>query len=163
MRLEKTMFSTQQLPKAGRRGQRLGLLVAVTLGMFCLSAVPHPVLASAPDPLAAAFSDDSGFKPMDKTELADQRGGFDGIAFGIFLSGTLSQPVTSTLPPGLTVATTAPNQVQIVGGIGNLAGANGIFQFTNVVGNMNVINNNIIINVSLQAASPTNTTAVLPF
>jgi hypothetical protein len=99
---------------------------------------------------------------MDKQDMSEQRGGYDGIAFGIFLNGTLSQPVTTTVPDGLTVSTLSPSQVQIVGGIGNLAGASGIFQFTNVVGDMNVINNNIIINVTIQPGSPTNTVTLIP-
>ena len=113
------------------------------------------------DPMAAAFSDSSAFTPMSNKEMGEQRGGFDGIAFGIFLSGTL-QPNTQTLPPGLTVTSTTPNQIQVVGGIGNLAGASGIFQFTNIVGNLNVVNNNIIINVTLQPQSPGNAGSTFP-
>jgi len=132
------------------------------MGMICLAASSQPASAMAADPLAAAFSDNADFKPMTKSEMASARGGFDGIAFGIFLSGTLSQPVTTTLPAGLTVSTLSPSQVQIIGGIGNLAGASGIFQFTNIVGDMNVVNNNIIINVSVQASSPVNAVTFIP-
>ena len=88
--------------------------------------------------------------------MAEARGGMDGIAFGIFLSGTLNAPNTTTLPPGVSVTTPGSGQIQIIGGIGNLAGASGIFQLTNIIGDMNVVNNNIIINVSLQTSPPTN-------
>jgi len=138
----------------------LGALTAcVLLGVMAFAT---PASAAASDDLASAFSDDSGFTEMDKQDMSEQRGGYDGIAFGIFLNGTLNQPVTTTVPDGLTVSTLSPSQVQIVGGIGNLAGASGIFQFTNVVGDMNVINNNIIINVTVQPGSPTNTTTFIP-
>lgn len=118
--------------------------------------------SASPDAaLADAFGDDSGFKPMTKAEMSDARGGLDGIAFGIFLSGTLNAPQSTPLPPGVTVTPLGSGQVQIIGGIGNLAGANGIFQITNVIGDMNVINNNIIINVTIQPQSPTTTTGLL--
>jgi hypothetical protein len=134
-------------------------MVCVVLGSL---GVTSTAAAGTSNELASAFSDDSGFTEMDKSDMADQRGGYDGIAFGIFLSGTLSQPVTTTLPPGLTVTAPSPSQVQIVGAVGNLGNASGIFQFTNVVGDMNVINNNIVINVSIQSGSPTNTTIPIP-
>ncbi|MFI4975127.1 MAG: hypothetical protein ACHP84_11360 [Caulobacterales bacterium] len=110
---------------------------------------------AAADPMAAAFEDPSAFKPMDNKEMGEARGGFDGVAFGIFLNGTITQQVPPTLPPGITVTTT-PNSIQVIGAFGNFAGANGIFQLTNVNGNFNVINNNIIINVIVQPQSPTN-------
>jgi hypothetical protein len=99
---------------------------------------------------------------MSDSDLAHQRGGFDGVAFGIFLSGTLNQPTTSVLPAGMTVTSLSPSQVQIVGGVGNLAGANGIFQFTSIVGDMNIVNNNIIVNVAVQPASPVNSVTFIP-
>jgi hypothetical protein len=156
------MFSTHECLEAKGYGRWLGLLPALVLGTICLAASSWPALASPPGALASAFASDADFEPMTTTEMAGQRGGFDGIAFGIFLSGTLSQPVTTTLPAGLTVSTLSPSQVQIVGGIGNLAGANGIFQITNIVGDMNVVNNNIIINVSIQPSSPTNAVSFIP-
>lgn len=139
-----------------------GLLSALVLATMYLAASPRTALATPSGALASAFVGDADFEPMTTADMAGQRGGFDGIAFGIFLSGSLSQPTTTTLPAGLSVSTLSPSQVQIVGGIGNLAGANGIFQITNIVGDMNVVNNNIIINVSMQPTSPTNTTSMIP-
>jgi hypothetical protein len=139
-----------------RRIRLIGLLSVLVLGAICMSAVAYPALSAPIGPLAGAFSDDAEFSPMTKEEMSKQRGGYDGVAFGIFLSGTLNQPITTTLPAGLTVSALDPNQVQIIGAIGNIGSASGIFQFTNIVGNMNVVNNNIIINVSIQSTSPTN-------
>jgi hypothetical protein len=138
-------------------GARLSCRLAVAIVLLTAGAAPAAAAAISPAALADAFSNQTGFAPMDRADLGEQRGGYDGIAFGIFLSGTLSQPATSALPAGITVSTLANNQIQIVGGVGNLAGASGIFQFTNVVGDMNVINNNIIINVTVQPGAPTNT------
>ncbi|MFI4934568.1 MAG: hypothetical protein ACHP7N_08115 [Caulobacterales bacterium] len=121
-------------------------------------ATTPPAAPSDSDALASAFSGDSGFQAMDNKEMAGERGGMDGIEFGIFLTGTLNTPVGTPLPPGIT--TPSPGQIQILGGLGNLAGANGIFQITNVIGDMNVINNNIIINVTIQNSAPGNTTTI---
>jgi hypothetical protein len=142
-----------------RRAHLLALLIAAACG---LAAMAGPAQAAASSRMAAAFADGADFTPMSDSDLARQRGGFDGVAFGIFLSGTLNQPTTSALPAGVTVTTTSPSQVQIVGGVGNLAGANGIFQFTSIVGNMNVVNNNVIINVAVQPASPVNSVTLIP-
>lgn len=145
-------------PAIAIRAFRL-LTACMVLGVCAINA---PNRTATADDLSAAFDDGSGFTEMDKQDMSEQRGGYDGIAFGIYLSGTLNQPVTSSVPAGLTVSNISPSQVQIVGGVGNLGGANGIFQFTNVVGDMNVINNNIIINVNVQPGSPTNSANFLP-
>jgi hypothetical protein len=134
--------------------------VAATPAVDASSADASPAGASPDAALADAFSDDSGFKPMTKSEMSEARGGLDGVAFGIFLTGTLNAPQSTTLPPGVTVTPLGSGQVQIIGGLGNLAGANGIFQFTNVIGDLNVINNNLIINVVIQSQSPTTTSSV---
>jgi hypothetical protein len=142
---------------------RSGLLALMIVAACGLAGTAGPAQAAASRAVAAdAFADGANFTPMSDSELAAQRGGFDGVAFGIFLSGTLNQPTSSVLPAGMTVTALSPSQVQIVGGVGNLAGANGIFQFTNIVGDMNVVNNNIIINVAVQPASPVNSVTFIP-
>ena len=143
---------------------RSGLLALMMIAAACgLAATAGPAQAAASHAFAdAAFADGADFTPMSDSDLAHQRGGFDGVAFGIFLSGTLNQPTTSVLPAGMTVTSLSPSQVQIVGGVGNLAGANGIFQFTSIVGDMNIVNNNIIVNVAVQPASPVNSVTFIP-
>jgi hypothetical protein len=153
------MKSTRGHLKTMRSGL-LALMIAAACG---LAATAGPAQATASHAFAdAAFADGADFTPMSDSDLAHQRGGFDGVAFGIFLSGTLNQPTTSVLPAGMTVTSLSPSQVQIVGGVGNLAGANGIFQFTSIVGDMNVVNNNIIVNVAVQPASPVNSVTFIP-
>jgi hypothetical protein len=146
----------------GQQGRPLfsGLLPALLLGIGCLTvSVGHAQAATAPDPLSDAFADgDSTFKPMNNDEMASARGGFDGVAFGIFVDGVINQPTGNTLPVGVTATVPAPNQIQIIGAIGNLAGASGVFQFVNVVGNSNVINNNVIINVTVLPTAPADST-----
>ncbi len=157
------MMSASGHPRAARLATRAGLLTILVVAMTGLAGSVTPAKATASHAVvAAAFADDADFTPMSDSDLATQRGGFDGIAFGIFLSGTLNQPTTNVLPAGMTVSAVSPSQVQIIGGVGNLAGASGIFQFTNIVGDMNVVNNNIIINVAVQPASPVNSVSLIP-
>jgi len=147
-----TMNSTngRTTPRSGRTvcGKVLPMLF---LSLSCLAAsVGHAYAMNNEDALAGAFADgDSSFKEMSNDDMAGQRGGYDGVAFGIFLTGDITTTPTQTLPPGVTATVTGPDQLQIIGGVGTFGNASGIFQFVNVVGNSNVINNNVIINVTV--------------
>jgi len=82
-------------------------------------------------------------------ELAGVRGGFNGLAFAVFFQGFSD---TNQFTGSLTVDTTGAfggpptslsvngNQVNMQAVIGNLNGAQGVFQFTQVLGNFNVVN-----------------------
>jgi hypothetical protein len=136
--------------RGAARGRRL--LPLLLLSFSCLAAsIGHAyAMTSSNDALAGAFADgDSSFKEMSTDDMSSQRGGFDGIAFGIFLNGTVTTLATNQLPAGVTAEQTGPSQIQIVGAVGSLGNATGIFQFVNVVGNSNVINNNVIINIAV--------------
>jgi hypothetical protein len=145
----------------GYRGNRRSGLLAILILASGIAGTAGQAQAAA-SMVAAAFSDGADFAPMSDADMARQRGGFDGVAFGITLSGTLNQPTTNVLPDGMALTALSPGQVQITGGVGNLGGANGIFQFTSIVGDMNVVNNNIIINVAVQPASPVNSVTLIP-
>jgi hypothetical protein len=137
------------------------LWICLAMAAFC-GIVARPSSANAmAGPLSAAFASDADFKAMSNGEMSKERGGFDGVAFGVYFTGVLNQPVSSSLPPGVTVSTT-PSQIQIVGGLGSFGNAAGIFQFTNIIGNMNVVNNNIIVNIAVQPQSPTNSVSTVP-
>lgn len=140
--------------RMGRRGRTVcgRVLPLLFLSLSCLAASFGQARAmNASDAaLAGAFADgDSSFQEMSSDDMSKQRGGYDGVAFGIFLNGTVTSTTTGDLPPGVTATVTGPDQLQIIGGVGTFGNATGIFQFVNVVGNSNVINNNVIINVTV--------------
>jgi hypothetical protein len=138
-----------------RRGAPHGLLPLLLLSFTCVAAsFGHAYALTPNDALAGAFEDgdSSSFKEMSTDDMSKQRGGFDGIAFGIFLNGNITSTPSNSLPPGVIATVTGPDQLQIIGGVGTFGNATGIFQFVNVVGNSNVINNNVIINVTVLPA-----------
>ena len=142
----------------GLRGKTVcgRVLPLLFLSLSCLAAsVSHAHAMNTDDALAGAFAggDTASFKQMSSDDMATQRGGFDGVAFGIFINGDITSTPTQTLPPGVTATITGPDQLQIIGGVGTFGNASGIFQFVNVVGNSNVINNNVIINVTVLPSS----------
>jgi hypothetical protein len=154
------MSSDWKTNPSGRLRPRGWLSLCLAVASVAFVAQPSSAHAMA-GPLSAAFAADADFQTMSNGEMAKERGGFDGVAFGIYFSGMLNQPVTSNLPAGVTVSTTS-NQVQIVGAVGSFGNAAGIFQLTNIIGNMNVVNNNIIVNIAVQPQSPTNTVSTVP-
>jgi hypothetical protein len=96
-------------------------------------------------------------------ELAQQRGGFMGIAFsatfvatvenlngnvtGAGTAGASTSGVTGSNPP-VTYAIEG-GQVQLSSFIGNLSGLNGVFQLTSVNGVGNIVNSHLTLNVAL--------------
>ncbi|TKB95668.1 MAG: hypothetical protein E8D41_00485 [Nitrospira sp.] len=109
--------------------------------------------------LAPVDEDEWGI-PLTDNELADLRGGFNGLAFNIAFSGfvdklgngsgnlTVGQngAIVPGVPPDVTVK---DGEVRISTGIGNFQGANGIFQIAQVPGNFNVVNNNLYVQIAL--------------
>lgn len=134
-------------------------------GMALPLAVSAPafageVTAKAPGVLAdlAAWA-----KPLSDKEMGNLRGGFDGFAFNVIMSGTIAQldpttTTTSALPPNVTVS---DGLVNIQSAIGSFNGASGVFQLANLENSsFNVINQNMfvqiaIIDVANTAAIPT--------
>ncbi len=109
--------------------------------------------------------------PMTDEEMGELRGGFAGLAFSVFFSGTFDSlgNATGTLEVDTTgtfgtapdpVVTVTDTEVQISTVIGDFQGASGIFQIASVPGSFNIVNNNLfiqiaIINVLNGAAIPT--------
>jgi hypothetical protein len=152
---------TRTTDRSGRRWgfAPSGLLPLLLLSFGCLAVgAGHAYAMTNQDALASAFSDgDTGFQEMSSDDMSAQRGGYDGVAFGIYLTGSVITTPGNQLPAGVQASVTG-NQLQIIGGVGSFGNANGIFQFVNVVGNSNVINNNVIINVTVLPTSPGDST-----
>jgi hypothetical protein len=133
-----------------------------------IGAVPVPEKAQSSDAtlLAAAFAPEavsmSATTRIEEASMGEMRGGYRSIAFGIALFVDVSRidPATQQLPEGITLTDSGPNQVQITTNFGGMEGANGIFQFTNVNGNLNVVNNTLSINVAIFESAPTDPSTI---
>jgi hypothetical protein len=97
-------------------------------------------------------------KPLSDSEMSKLRGGFDGIAFSAFFTGTVDSlgNASGNLSSGITTGNTPPPSVTTSDGnvsistvVGNFQGANGIFQIAQVPGSFNVVNNNLFIQVAI--------------
>jgi hypothetical protein len=136
------------------RSALFGFLVA------CSPILPI-TLAHADADMSAAFDGGSQFEAVGDAEMAQARGGYRGVSFGVYFNGTISNPGnTGELPPGVSVTQDGDNHVQLQAALGDLGGANGLFQFTNVVGDMNIVNNSIVINVMVVPDLPSDVAAV---
>ena len=76
-----------------------------------------------------------------------------GISFSVLLEGywdNLGNHILNTdMPDDPGSLPVLPGQVQIQAGIGGLYGARGIFQIVQVPGSNNVVNTNMIVNISV--------------
>jgi hypothetical protein len=117
-------------------------------------------MAFANSDLASAFDDGANFATMSEADMGTARGGYRGVSFGVYFNGSVSSTgATGELPAGMSVTQDSDNHVQLQAALGDLAGANGLFQFTNVVGDMNVVNNSIVINVMIVPDLPSDVAA----
>jgi hypothetical protein len=117
-------------------------------------------MAYAGGNLASAFDEGASFETLGDSEMSEARGGYRGVSFGVYFNGSVSSAGnTGELPDGMSVTQSGDNQVQLQAAIGDLGGASGLFQFTNVVGDMNVVNNSIVINVTIVQDLPSDVAA----
>lgn len=131
-------------------------------GMLLLSAIAG-IAAVASSPAFAQSGNLSAMplaawaQPLSDGEMGELRGGFDGIAFSVFFTGTVDSLGNSSISSGTTTGGTVPppsvttsnGNVSISTVVGNFQGANGIFQIAQVPGSFNVVNNNLFIQVAL--------------
>ena len=138
------------------RSTRKTLAGALLLSMSVLPAN----LAFANSDLSSAFDSGTQFEAMNDADMAEARGGYRGVSFGVYFNGSVSSPGnTNELPAGMRVTQDGDNRVQLQAALGDLGGARGLFQFTNVVGDMNVVNNSIVINVMIVPDLPSDVAA----
>ena len=98
--------------------------------------------------------------PMTDEELGELRGGFAGLAFSVFFSGTFDSlgNATGTLEVDTTgtfgtapdpVVTVTGEAVQISTVIGDFQGASGIFMINSVPGSFNVVTSTMYIQIAI--------------
>jgi hypothetical protein len=134
-----------------------GILVSA---LFLSVSVLPTNKAHADSDLASAFESGASFESMNDDDMSQARGGYRGVSFGVYFNGSVSsQGNTGELPAGMSVTQDGDNRVQLQAALGDLGGANGLFQFTNVVGDMNVVNNSIVINVVIVPDLPSDVAA----
>lgn len=132
--------------------------------LCAIAAMAVLVLTAAPPALAqgnlALMPNAAWAKPLSDSEMGDLRGGFDGLAFSVFFTGSIDSlgntsttsgtGTTGAPPPDVTVS---DGTVRISSLVGNFQGANGIFQIAQVPGNFNIVNNNLFVQVALITVS----------
>lgn len=87
-----------------------------------------------------------GARVMDDDELSEARGGYGGVYFTLFGYGDINN-VAGGLPDGVTVDSQSADLVSLNLGLASLPNTGGFIQFASVVGNNNVVNNNLVLNV----------------
>lgn len=139
---------------------RSTLKTALASVVFVATAALPVNFALANTQLASAFDGSPQFEAMADSDMAQARGGYRGVSFGVYFNGSVSaNGATGDLPDGMSVTQTGDNRVQLQAALGDLGGAAGLFQFTNVVGDMNVVNNSIVINVMVVPDLPSDVAA----
>lgn len=88
----------------------------------------------------------TGGRALSNEELSESRGGYGGIFFSLFGYGDINQ-VGGTLPDGVSIDSQSADLVSMNVGLANLPNTGGFVQFASVVGNNNIVNNNLILNV----------------
>ncbi len=87
---------------------------------------------------------------MSETEMSTLRGGFGGVAFSVLFEGSIAnRNGPASLPDGVDINYSDDSRVQLTGALGSFAGAQGIFQLTEVTGDNNIVNNAFTINVAI--------------
>lgn len=110
--------------------------------------------------LAAATVFNPQWAALDESEMATERGAFNGLDFSVIFSGSVqpnSNPTGNLVvngppapPPSLADVNVGNNgDVTIQTIVGNLNGASGIFQITQVPGDFNIVNNNLFVQINV--------------
>ena len=110
--------------------------------------------------LAAATAFKPQWAALDESEMAGERGAFNGLDFSVIFSGSIqpnSNPTGNLVvngPPApapsladVNVGNNGDVTIQTV--VGNLNGASGIFQITQVPGDFNIVNNNLFVQINV--------------
>lgn len=88
---------------------------------------------------------------MTDRQMAEERGGYNGIAFNVLMNGTIDA-ITSTSgesPQGPAQVTQGEGSVSVTTALGNYGGANGFFQIAEINGNMNIIQNTMYVQIAI--------------
>ncbi|MEW4467204.1 hypothetical protein AB1K62_05155 [Parasphingorhabdus sp. JC815] len=128
-----TMIKLQSLAKISFCGFLLVAASGATANTGTLAALSF---AGAPDDMRA----------MSDTELGETRGGYGGILFSLSGYGDISS-LSGDLPPGVNINSQSSDLVSLDVGLASLPNTGGFVQFASIVGNNNIVNNNLTLNV----------------
>ena len=110
--------------------------------------------------IEAAFSGNmSGIEKMSEQELGEARGGFGGILFSLTGYGDISQ-LSGGLPEGVSIGSMSPDLVSLNVGLGSLPNTGGFIQFASIIGNNNVINHTLNLNVYILQGGVADTSGI---
>lgn len=141
--------------------QSVGALRLLTASLLTASSIVCLALAStsarAEDGTLRLMPSTEWADPLSEAEMAELRGGFNGLTFGVVFTGGLSpnlEPVgdlqiTAQPPAGTKVTQNGNGSVNVQAVVGSLGGASGVFQITQVPGSFNVVNNNLIVQINV--------------
>lgn len=105
--------------------------------------------ADTPSQLAYLAFGEEGLtqaQTMTDEDMSIARGGYRGVYFTLFGYGDINQ-VGGTLPDGVEVTSQSADLVSMNLGLASLPNTGGFIQFASVVGNNNIVNNNLVLNV----------------
>ena len=85
-------------------------------------------------------------RALSETELGEARGGYGGVYFTLLGYGDFSN-TGGQLPDGVSITSQSADLVSLNLGLATLPNSGGFVQFASVVGNNNIVNNNLILNV----------------
>lgn len=133
------------------------------LGAPSLGMAGTDILSSAFD---TAMLGGSSVEIIEDTDMQELRGGYrQAVAFGVLMYtdvGRLTgENAGESLPSNFSVSYGA-GAVSVLTSVGGLNGANGVFQFANVNGDMNVVNQNLTVNIYTIDAAPSGAASLLP-
>ena len=132
-----------------------GTLTSLSAAAHADALKPRGTMGLAPD-LAWA-------QPLQDNEMAKMRGGMGGMSFSVFFTGAVTDlTVDPGASPNTSDVTVSSGTVDISNVIASTGNINGVFQFTSVNGNMNVVNNHMTIQVALfpPGTTPVPTTSI---
>ena len=132
-------------------GRLAGVVVVLAL---CVGATTRAAWAQA-GTLRLGPSD-AWAERLSEAEMAELRGGFNGLTFGVVFTGGLApnlEPIgdlkVTDPPAGTSVTQNSNGSVNVQAVVGSLGGASGVFQITQVPGSFNVVNNNLIVQINV--------------
>jgi hypothetical protein len=134
--------------------------IAIALAAFMVFLPAASASIPSQEPLQAIFGAGSaGVEPMSDQELSQERGGFGGISFSLTGYGNIST-LAGGLPEGVEISSQSADLVSLNVGLATLPNTGGFIQFASIVGNNNVINHTLNLNVYILSGGVADTSGI---
>ncbi len=135
-----------------------GAFLAIAM-MAAFATTANASIKTQP-PIEAVFGNErSGVERMTDQQLANARGGFGGISFSLTGYGNISS-LTGGLPEGVQISSQSADLVSLNVGLNSLPNTGGFIQFASIVGNNNVINHTLNLNVYILSGGVADTSGI---